>query len=53
MSMVKACPPGEVETLLPVLIRVFNTHDSLLGFLKLMITKEISETGARSPYRFK
>ncbi|KAF6748926.1 hypothetical protein DFP72DRAFT_914993 [Ephemerocybe angulata] len=44
MTMCEICPPSEVEAIIPVLLSVFDTRESMLALLKLMIEREISQT---------
>jgi hypothetical protein len=45
MTICEICPPSEVEVIIEVLFDIFDTRKSLLALLKLMIEREISQTG--------
>jgi hypothetical protein len=47
LSIIHVCPPNEIEALIPVLLRVFNTRHPLLELLKAMIDREVASTGMR------
>jgi hypothetical protein len=45
MAICETCPPSDVDHMISVLIKVFDTRSSLMHLLKLMIDREISHTG--------
>jgi neurofibromin 1 len=48
MAMCETCPPSDVETIISVLLNLFDTRPSLMSLLKLMIDREIAHTGMGS-----
>jgi hypothetical protein len=47
MAICETCPANDVDHMVSVLIKVFDTRSSLMRLLKLMIDREISHTGMR------
>jgi neurofibromin 1 len=45
MTICEICPPSEVEMMIAVLLNVFDSRTSLLGLIKVMIEREIAQTG--------
>lgn len=45
MTICEICPPGEVEMMISVLLNIFNDRTSLLNLIKLMIDREVAQTG--------
>lgn len=45
MTVCEICPPGEVEMMISVLLNIFDTRASLLSLIKLMIDREVAQTG--------
>jgi hypothetical protein len=45
MTICEICPPGEVEMMISVLLNIFNDRASLLALIKLMIDREVAQTG--------
>lgn len=50
MTMCEICPPSEVDTIIPVLLSIFETRESMLTLLKLMIEREVAQTGSPPPF---
>ena len=46
MTICEMCPPAEVEIMISVLLNIFDSRASLLSLIKLMIEREVSQTGA-------
>lgn len=61
MTVCEICPPAEVEIMISVLLNIFDTRTSLMNLMKLMIEREVAQTGVVSisyvvdvlPYLFK
>lgn len=45
MTICDICPPSEVEIMISVLLNLFDTRASLMNLLKLMIEREVAQTG--------
>ena len=45
MTICEICPPNEVEMMISVLLNIFDTRESLLSLIKLMIDREVAQTG--------
>ena len=45
MTICEICPASEVEMMIAVLLNVFDSRTSLLGLIKLMIEREVAQTG--------
>ena len=45
MTICEICPTSEVEMMIAVLLNVFDSRTSLLGLIKLMIEREVAQTG--------
>ena len=45
MTICEICPPGEVEMMISVLLNIFDSRSSLLNLIKLMIEREVAQTG--------
>ncbi|OBZ70421.1 Neurofibromin [Grifola frondosa] len=46
MAICEICPPTEVDSIISVMLNIFDTRSSLLNLLKSMIDREISRTDA-------
>ncbi|KAF8806096.1 hypothetical protein BYT27DRAFT_7141632 [Phlegmacium glaucopus] len=44
ITICEVCPPAEVELMISVLLNVFNSRESLLNLIKLMIEREVAQT---------
>jgi neurofibromin 1 len=45
MTICEICPPSEVEIMISVLLNIFDSRASLLSLIKLMIEREVAQTG--------
>ena len=45
MTICEICPPSEVEIMISVLLNIFDSRPSLLSLIKLMIEREVAQTG--------
>jgi len=45
MTICEICPPSEVEIMISVLLNIFDSRSSLLSLIKLMIEREVAQTG--------
>jgi len=45
LAICETCPVSEIDTMLPVMINIFDTRSGLLALLKSVIDKEVSRTG--------
>ncbi|PPQ78909.1 hypothetical protein CVT25_002369 [Psilocybe cyanescens] len=45
MTICETCPPGEVEMMISVLLNVFDSRSALMNLIKLMIEREVQQTG--------
>jgi len=47
ITICEICPPAEVELMIFVLLNVFNSRESLLSLIKLMVEREVAQTSKR------
>lgn len=45
MTICETCPPSEVEMMISVLLNIFDSRPSLMNLIKLMIEREVAQTG--------
>jgi len=48
LAVCEICPANEVDILIPILLNVFDTRESLLRLMKSAIDREIARTGSSS-----
>ena len=48
LAICETCPASEVDSMISVLLNLFDSRVSLLSLVKLMIDREVSRTGMRS-----
>ena len=44
LAICETCPANEVDIIIPVLLNVFNTRESLMNLMKALIDREIAAT---------
>ncbi|KAF8645481.1 hypothetical protein AX16_007766 [Volvariella volvacea WC 439] len=44
LAICEVCPPSEVEMMISVLLNIFDTRQSLMSLIKLMIEREVAQT---------
>lgn len=45
LTICEICPQSEVEMMISVLLNIFDSRTSLLSLIKLMIEREVAQTG--------
>lgn len=45
LAVCEICPANEVDVVIPVLLNVFDSRDSLLRLMKSAIDREVARTG--------
>ena len=45
LAVCETCPVNEVDTMLPVMVNIFDTRSSLLTLLRGLIDKEVTRSG--------
>jgi hypothetical protein len=46
VAICETCPPTEVDGMINVLLNLFDTRASLMKLIKIMIDREVANTGA-------
>ncbi|PPR04649.1 hypothetical protein CVT24_011867 [Panaeolus cyanescens] len=44
MAICEICPPGEVEMIVSVLLNIFDSRQSLMALIRMMIEREVEQT---------
>lgn len=45
LAVCETCPPGEVDSMIAVLLNLFDSRASLMKLIKAMIDREVARTG--------
>ncbi|TFK24729.1 hypothetical protein FA15DRAFT_406917 [Coprinopsis marcescibilis] len=48
ITICEICPPSEVEMIISVLLNVFDSRNSLMALMKLMVEREVAQTDSES-----
>ena len=49
LTICEVCPPQEVGIMINVLLNVFDTRESLIKFMKIMIDRDLAAIGESFP----
>ena len=50
IAVCEVCPPSDIEMLVSVLLNIFDSRASLISLMKVMIEREVAQTGEITLY---